>query len=54
MNRLIIVALLFCSIAVAMPIDARASVTDEVKKTVDEVVAIVSSKEMKKPQNEPG
>jgi phospholipid transport system substrate-binding protein len=31
---------------------ARASVTDEVKKTVDEVVRIVSDKELKKAQNE--
>jgi len=31
---------------------ALASVTDEVKKTVDEVISIVSDKEMKKPHNE--
>lgn len=34
------------------PVTARASVTDEVKKTVDEVVAIVADKELDKPQNE--
>ncbi len=39
-------------VAVVGPRVADASVTDEVKKTVDQVVAIVSSKEMKKPQNE--
>lgn len=52
MNRLMIGALLFWSVAAVVPTVARASVTAEVKKTVDEVVAIVSSKEMKKPQNE--
>ena len=31
---------------------ALAAVTDEVKKTVDEVISIVSDKEMKKPHNE--
>jgi phospholipid transport system substrate-binding protein len=36
----------------AAPPAARASVTDGVKKTVDEVVRIVADKELKKPQNE--
>src|SRR5690349_19127747 len=42
---------LFCA-AFIVPDLALASVTDEVKKTVDEVVRIVSDKELKKPQNE--
>jgi phospholipid transport system substrate-binding protein len=42
---------LFCA-AVVVPNLALAAVTDEVKKTVDEVVRIVSDKELKKPQNE--
>jgi phospholipid transport system substrate-binding protein len=45
-------ALLLCFVTVATPDIARASVTDEVKKTVDEVVRIVSDTELKKPQNE--
>ncbi len=52
MKRLMMVAVLCWSVAAVTPAKARASVTDEVKKSVDEVVAIVSSKEMKKPQNE--
>ena len=36
----------------AVPVTARASVTDEVKKTVDEVVTIVADKELKESQNE--
>ncbi len=46
------ILVMFLFLAVAVPRVAVASVTDEVKKTVDEVVAIVSNKEMKKPQNE--
>ncbi len=49
-SMMITVMVLF--LAVVGPRVADASVTDEVKKTVDQVVAIVSSKEMKKPQNE--
>lgn len=43
--------LLFCS-CVTGPKQALAAVTDEVKGVVDEVVRIVSDKELKKPQNE--
>jgi len=50
--RLTILALLLWSIILSAPATARASVTDEVKRTVDEVVRIVSDKELKKPQNE--
>ncbi|MCM2356775.1 MAG: ABC transporter substrate-binding protein [Geobacteraceae bacterium] len=50
--RMMIVALLLWSVIAAAPVMAVASVTDEVKKTVDEVVRIVSDKELKKPQNE--
>ena len=44
-------AALVCS-AVFVPVSAQASATDEVKKTVDEVIRIVSDKGLKKPQNE--
>ncbi len=50
--KFLMIPVLFFFVAVVGPRRAEASVTDEVKKTVDEVVAIVSSKEMKKPQNE--
>ncbi|HEX8960931.1 MAG TPA: ABC transporter substrate-binding protein [Geobacteraceae bacterium] len=50
--RLTILVLFFWSVALTVPSSARASVTDEVKRTVDEVVRIVSDKELKKPQNE--
>lgn len=43
--------LLFC-LCITGPKQALASVTGEVKSVVDEVVRIVSDKEMKKPQNE--
>lgn len=51
MKMMVMPILLFCFVA-AGPGNAFASVTDEVKKVVDEVVRIVSNKEMKKPQNE--
>lgn len=51
MKMMVMLILLFCFVA-AGPANAFASVTDEVKKVVDEVVRIVSNKEMKKPQNE--
>jgi phospholipid transport system substrate-binding protein len=44
--------LLMAGLMLAAPAVARASVTDGVKKTVDEVVRIVADKELKKPQNE--
>jgi phospholipid transport system substrate-binding protein len=37
----------------ALPARAQASVTDEVKRVVDEVVRIVADPELKKPQKEP-
>jgi phospholipid transport system substrate-binding protein len=39
-------------LSLALPVPARASVTDDVKKVVDQVVKIVADKELKKPQNE--
>ncbi len=48
----LLITLLIASVALTFPVAATASVTDEVKKTVDEVVRIVSDKELKKPQNE--
>ncbi len=50
--RLLVAPVLLVLCAVALPVNVYASVTDDVKKVVDEVVRIVSSKEMKKPQNE--
>ncbi len=50
--KFMMIPVMVLSLAVLGPRVADASVTDEVKKTVDQVVAIVSSKEMKKPQNE--
>jgi len=44
--------LLMAGLMLLAPAAARAAVTDSVKKTVDEVVRIVSDKELKKPQNE--
>ncbi len=44
--------ILFIALALGGPAFAQASPTETVKKTVDEVVRIVSDKEMKKPQNE--
>ena len=51
MKKITLLLLLLSTIVVA-PVAARASATDEVRKTVDEVVKIVSDKELKKPQNE--
>src|SRR5690348_11629883 len=48
---LMVVGIFFCSTVITA--QARASVTDEVKKTVDEVVRIVSDENLKKPEKEP-
>jgi len=48
---LVIYAVLTCFVFAA-PANAQTSVTAEVKKTVDEVVRIVTDKDLKKPQNE--
>ena len=53
MKSLLATALLLCSLAISLPAQAAASVTDEVKRVVDEVVRIVSDPELKKPQREP-
>jgi phospholipid transport system substrate-binding protein len=52
--RMKMIALFLCIAGgmMAAPVAVRASATDEVKKTVDEVVRIVADKELKKPQNE--
>ena len=50
--RFLIVSLMLWFGTVSVPGIARASVTDEVKRTVDEVVRIVSNKELKKPLND--
>jgi phospholipid transport system substrate-binding protein len=49
---LFVLPLLFALVTLQSPAPALASVTDEVKRAVDEVVKIVGDKEMKKPQNE--
>ena len=51
MKLLLLTVLLSLGVA-AWPAQADATVTDEVKNVVDEVVRIVSNKELKKPQNE--
>ncbi|ABQ25249.1 MlaC/ttg2D family ABC transporter substrate-binding protein [Geotalea uraniireducens] len=50
-RTIIMTTLLFC-LCITGAKQALASVTNEVKSMVDEVVRIVSDKEMKKPQNE--
>jgi phospholipid transport system substrate-binding protein len=50
--RMMVLALTVWSVALAVPGKAAASVTDEIRKTVDEVVRIVSDKELKKPSSE--
>ena len=53
MKGMVLAAAMAASVLLsAFPVKALASVTDEVKKTVDEVVNIVADKELKKPQNE--
>jgi len=47
--RLFVSYFLMFAIALSIPAIASASVTDEVRKTVDEVIKIVSDKELKKP-----
>ena len=51
-NKVMISLLLLSGLAGFAPVPAEASVTDEVKRTVDEVVRVVADKELKKPQNE--
>jgi phospholipid transport system substrate-binding protein len=51
-NKIMMFALLLSSLACFAPVAVQASVTDEVKKTVDEIVRIVADKELKNPQNE--
>jgi len=52
--RIKLIALFLCIAGgmLAAPVAVRANVTDEVKKTVDEVVRIAADKELKKAQNE--
>ncbi len=50
--RLLLVSVLLSFWVGVWPAQADATVTDEVKKVVDEVVRIVSDKELKNPQNE--
>ncbi len=48
----IVIPVVLLFLMVAAPLSATPSVTTEVKGVVDEVLRIVSDKEMKKPQNE--
>lgn len=51
-KTVLMIYMFFC-LAIALPTTATAStVTDEVKGTVDDVLKIVTNKELKKPQNE--
>lgn len=50
-SALSVVLLCFC-LSVALPVQALASATDDVKRVVDEVVRIVSNPELKKPQKD--
>lgn len=51
-TRLTIFSMVLLCVLALKPGKALATVTDEVKKTVDEVLRIVSDQELKKPQNE--
>jgi len=51
MRRLTLCAVL-AAFTLALSVPAFASVTDDVKKTVDQVVTIVANHELKKPKNE--
>jgi phospholipid transport system substrate-binding protein len=53
MKSTVSAALLFFCLSICLPSQAAASVKDEVKRVVDEVVRIVSDPELKKPQKEP-
>ena len=53
MKSAISLLLLYFGLSLALPGEAVASVTDEVKRAVDEVVRIVADPELKKPQKEP-
>jgi phospholipid transport system substrate-binding protein len=50
--KLLVIPVVLSCFFLAGPAVAQTSVTPEVKKTVDEVVRIVTDKELKKPQNE--
>jgi phospholipid transport system substrate-binding protein len=52
MKVAIAMALLLCCLSATGPAQASGSVTDEVKRVVDQVVQIVSNPELKKPQKE--
>ena len=51
-TKLLLVSVLLSFCVAVWPAQANATVTAQVKKVVDEVVRIVSNKELKKPQNE--
>jgi phospholipid transport system substrate-binding protein len=53
MRTIVASVLLLCSLSLCLPVQASASVTEEVKRVVDEVVRIVSDAGLKKPQQEP-
>lgn len=52
-SKITLIFLVIFTLVTALPTTAKVTnVTDEVRSTVDQVVKIVSDKEMKKPQNE--
>jgi phospholipid transport system substrate-binding protein len=53
MKSAVSLVLVLSSLSIGLPAPAFASVTDEVKRVVDEVVRIVADPELKKPQKEP-
>jgi phospholipid transport system substrate-binding protein len=53
MKPIVSAALLFFCLSISLPVPASASVKDDLKRVVDEVVRIVSDPELKKPQQEP-
>lgn len=53
MRTIVASVLLLCSLSLCLPVQASATVTEEVKRVVDEVVRIVSDAGLKKPQQEP-
>lgn len=50
--KFLLVTVLMSLIVTVWPAQGASTVTDEVKKVVDEVISIVSNKELKGPQNE--
>jgi phospholipid transport system substrate-binding protein len=50
--KMLVLPLIIAGVMLVAPVAGHATVTAEVKKTVDEVVRVAADKELKKPQNE--